>query len=123
MPARRGPIPLQIWGRESIRLPEWFLDRFPSQYVQRAALNGGQADLGRSLLEIHGAVVLASEPERAILEELVLYGTEWDLQERTEFLDAVHREVPVRVDLLATLIAACPRKGIQSFANRLLVGG
>ncbi|WP_025139684.1 AbiEi antitoxin N-terminal domain-containing protein [Achromobacter sp. DH1f] len=110
----------EFWGLDAVRLPEWFTERFTARYVQRA----GPAEIaGRryapSLVEIGGALVLASEPEQAILELLTTTESNGPAGQRA-LVAQLGVAVPLRADVMASAIATWPRAGVRAAAAALI---
>lgn len=110
----------EFWGSDAIRLPEWFTDRFPARYLQRGtppAAHAGSSP-GTSLVKVDGAFVLASEPERAVLEVLS-HTPAVNATGMRSLAQSIRRVVPLRADVLAMEIARWPRAGVRAAAAAL----
>lgn len=112
----------ECWGADAVRLPDWFTERFPARYQQRCApTEKTGAATGTSLVEIRGAVVLASEPERAVLEVLSSsVGT--SAAGLRAMATLLRDQVPLRANLLEREIERWPRAGVRAAADALRLG-
>lgn len=110
----------EFWGGDAIRLPEWFTDRFPARYVQRGVPAAGSTgpDLGTSLVEVEGALVMASEPERAVLEVLS-HSAGVSPSGMRSLAQSIRAVVPLRREVLGMEIARWPRAGVRTAAAAL----
>jgi len=110
----------EFWGGDAIRLPEWFTDRFPARYLQRGAPPAAPAGsgLGTSLVKVEGAFVMASEPERAVLE-VISHSTGVSAAGMRSLVQSIRRVVPLRADVIAMEIERWPRAGVRAAAAAL----
>ncbi len=96
---------LQLYGWESGRLPEWFTDRFPSEYRRKRIFKEkAQTLLHVRPYENRKEAPLVSAPERALLEMLSEVGTRQPLQEARELMESTYN---LRADVLQDLLKHC----------------
>ncbi len=98
---------LVLWGNAPGSLPSWFTERFPSRYVLRRLFSTSlPADFGLQPLPETPDGPAVAVPERALLELLDDVGVNQGLEEARNIMEGVRS---VRLDVLGTLLAHCPR--------------
>ena len=96
---------LHLYGSTSIKLPDWFLQRFPSDYHQkRIFTEGATVLLYVAPFENMADAPQTSAPERALLELLSEVGVRQPLQEMRELMESTYT---FRADVLRKLLASC----------------
>jgi Transcriptional regulator, AbiEi antitoxin, Type IV TA system/Transcriptional regulator, AbiEi antitoxin N-terminal domain len=96
---------LHLYGWAAMRLPRWFVERFPAEY-HRKRLFDEQPDQLMSVapFERQDEAPLVSAPERAFLELLSEVGVRQPFQEARELAESAHT---LRADVLETLLKRC----------------
>jgi hypothetical protein len=96
---------LHLYGWMAARLPDWFTERFPSEY-HRKRLFDEQPDalLHAGPLEKRDGAPRVSAPERALLEVLSEVGVRQPLQEARELAEGTYS---LRTDVLRDLLERC----------------
>lgn len=95
---------LHLYGAVSARLPDWFSQRFPSEYHQKKLFNESTALLYVAPFEGGPDTPQTSAPERALLELLSEVGTRQPLQEARELMESTYT---FRADVLRDLLLKC----------------
>lgn len=99
--------PLWLWGDKKTKLPEWFTQRFRARYTVRNPFAISlPKNLGLQSLPENPAGVLASVPERAMIELLSEVGINQGIEEARNILEGVRS---LRPDVLAALLRHCRR--------------
>jgi hypothetical protein len=107
-----------LWGDVRVRLPEWFLVRFPARYVYATLFKPSSTDFNLTEASIlvppsAPANLAVSSPERAVLEMLYEVGTHQGLEEARNIFDGLQ---PLRKELLGKLLCGCTSiKAIRLF--------
>lgn len=96
---------LNLYGWTATVLPDWFLQRFPSEY-RRKRLFKEQPSAMRHVapFENRAGAPKVSSPERALLELLSEVGMRQPLQEARELMESTYT---FRADVLRELLRAC----------------
>lgn len=98
---------LCLWGSVPGKLPEWFTERFPSDYVARKLFAEKlPAAFGLQPLPENPNGPLVSEPERALLELLSEVGIRQGVEEARNIMEGVRS---LRMDVLTRLLQNCLR--------------
>lgn len=98
---------LVLWGDARYALPAWFTSKFPARYVHAGLFDWpGVALASKTLGTPPGQPdgVLASVPERAVLEMLYEVGTKQSLEEARNLFDGLRSP---RKALLGQLLSCC----------------
>jgi hypothetical protein len=96
---------LHLYGLVSAKLPDWFLQRFPSEYHQKRLFNESATTLMYVAPFENGAnAPQTSAPERALLELLSEAGIRQPLQEARELMESTYT---FRADVLRGLLLNC----------------
>lgn len=96
---------LHLYGWTATHLPEWFTERFPSEYHRKRLFNEELHALRHiDLFENKEAAPLVSSPERALLELLSEVGVRQPLQEAREIFESCYN---LRVEVLQSLLTHC----------------
>ncbi len=98
---------LILWGDTKFELPEWFASRFPSRYSSSRLFLWPSVGLSSKTLRTPpGAAedLLASVPERAILELLSEVGTHESLEDTRNLFENLR---PPRLEVLGSLLSCC----------------
>ncbi len=101
-----SPKPVvHLFGHESAKMPDWFVQRFPSVYRRKRLFD----ESPRSLMAVstfgqQAFAPLVSEPERAFLEMLSEVGGKQALQEAREIAESAYA---LRSETLLVLLKAC----------------
>jgi hypothetical protein len=96
---------LHLYGSVPARLPDWFSQRFPSEYHQKKLFKESAAALLYvAPFENHANAPRTSAPERALLELLSEVGTRQPLQEARELMESTYT---FRADVLRGLLSNC----------------
>lgn len=96
---------LHLYGWEAGRLPEWFTERFPSEYHRKRLFNEPPAAmLHVGPFEKHKGAPQVAAPERALLELLSDVGVRQPLQEARELVESAYG---LRADVLRELLLHC----------------
>ena len=98
--------PLSLWGDDKARLPDWFLERFPSRYTMRNPFSKLPKNVGLQPLPETPAGVLVSVPERALLEMLSEVGVHQGIEEARNIMEGARS---LRPEVLAALVKNCRR--------------
>jgi hypothetical protein len=96
---------LHLYGLATTKLPDWFRERFPSEY-HRKRLFDEQSDtlLHVAPFENRSDGPRVSAPERALLELLSEVGVRQPLQEARELMESAYG---LRADVLRELLTRC----------------
>jgi hypothetical protein len=96
---------IHLYGLVATKLPNWFLERFPSEYHQKKLFKE-QPDklLHVTAFETRPDGPRVSAPERAILELLSEVGVRQPLQEARELMESAYG---LRVEVLRELLNHC----------------
>ena len=98
---------LCLWGSVTGKLPEWFTERFPSDYVARKLFAGKlPVDFGLQPLPENPSGPLVSVPERALLEMLSEVGIRQGVEEARNIMEGIRS---LRMDVLTPLLKNCLR--------------
>ncbi len=96
---------LHLYGWVSARLPDWFVQHFPSEYHRKRLFNETPEQmLGVVRFENRDGAPLVSAPERALLELLDEVGVRQPLQEAREIIEGTYN---LRADVLMDLLRRC----------------
>jgi hypothetical protein len=96
---------LQLYGWAAGRLPEWFTERFPSEYHRKRLFDERpDALLHVGPFEKRDGAPQVSTPERALLELLSDVGVRQPLQEARELVESAYN---LRADVLRELLQRC----------------
>lgn len=96
---------LQLYGWTTIRLPDWFNERFPAEYHRKRLFDEPPADpLHAVPFEKRSGAPRVSTPERALLEVLSEVGVRQPLQEARELAESTYS---LRADVLRELLQRC----------------
>lgn len=114
------PMPrFDFWGAAAIRLPEWFTERFEARYLQRGRVDVvGAEQAGVSLVRADGALVMASEPERAVLEVLAMSAP--GAAARRALAEAISKGMALNIGALQAAIDSWPSAGVRTAAGALI---
>lgn len=96
---------VHLYGWETARLPEWFVEQFPSGYHRKRLFHETPAQM----LTVHpfenrANAPQVSAPERALLELLSEVGVRQPLQEAREIMESTYN---LRADVLMDLLKRC----------------
>lgn len=96
---------LSLWGEKSVRLPEWFIQKFPAHYQSTHLFSEKMPKgLGLAPLPAGHPELLVSTPERAILELLSDVGKRQTLEEAMNLTEAARSlRLPVLNELMEHL--------------------
>lgn len=101
----RPESPLELFGWESARLPDWFVASFPAVYRRkRLFAEAPDALQAVSAFGDKEPKPLASDPERGLLEMLSEVGTRQSLAEARAIMEGAYG---LREDVLLNLLAQC----------------
>ena len=104
VPARE---PLCLWGQRSVRLPDWFTQRFPARYTTRTPFASSLPEgTGLEPLLEHPNGIPVSVPERALLELLGEVGIHQGVEEARNIMEGVRS---LRTEVLSQLLNHCQR--------------
>lgn len=97
--------PLDLFGWDSVRIPDWFAKPFPAVYRRKRLF----VETPDALLSVSGfgeakAAPLTSDPERALLEMLSEVGTRQSLAEARAIMEGAYG---LREEILFNLLAQC----------------
>jgi hypothetical protein len=96
---------LHLHGWVSARLPDWFVQHFPSEYHRKRLFNEKPEQmLGVGRFENRDSAPLVSTPERALLELLDEVGVRQPLQEAGEIAEGTYS---LRAEVLMDLLKRC----------------
>lgn len=96
---------LHLYGWVAARLPEWFKERFPSEYHRKRLFREKPDEMaGVTRFEGRARAPLVSSPERALLELLDEVGVRQPLQEAREITEGAYN---LRADALTDLLKRC----------------
>ena len=96
---------LHLYGWATARLPDWFVQHFPSEYHRKRLFKEKPEQmLGVSRFENRDNAPLVSVPERALLELLDEVGVRQPLQEAREIAEGTYS---LRADVLMHLLKRC----------------
>ena len=96
---------LHLYGWVTARLPDWFVQHFPSEYHRKRLFNETPEQmLGVGRFENRDNAPLVSSPERALLELLSEVGVRQPLQEAKEIAEGTYS---LRAELLTDLLTRC----------------
>ncbi|GHU27639.1 hypothetical protein AGMMS50256_07930 [Betaproteobacteria bacterium] len=96
---------LQLYGWASVRLPDWFSERFPSEYRRKRLFDeASNAPLHVGPFENRSDAPQVSTPERALLEVFSEVGVSQSLQEARELTESAYS---LRADVLRELLQHC----------------
>jgi hypothetical protein len=96
---------LHLYGWAAVRLPGWFVERFPAEYHRKRLFDEQPDQLVRvARFEYQDEAPLVSAPERAFLELLSEVGVRQPFQEARELAESAHT---LRADVLETLLKRC----------------
>jgi hypothetical protein len=108
---------LNLWGRKAARLPEWFTDLSNVTYQStRIFYNALPQGFGLAPLPAGNPKVLASVPERALLE---LFSYTGKLQSLEETLNVAESVRHLRPDILETMLTHTTRVMVVRLAKSL----
>jgi hypothetical protein len=101
----RPESPLDLFGLDSVRLPDWFAKSFPAVYRRKRLF----AEPGNSLLAVSGfgdaeTAPLTSDPERGLLEMLSEVGPRQNLAEARAIMEGAYG---LREEVLLNLLRRC----------------
>ncbi len=96
---------LHLYGWATARLPQWFVQYFPSEYHRKRLFNEKPEHmLAVSRFENRDHAPLVSTPERALLELLDEVGVRQPLQEAREIAEGTYS---LRAEVLMDLLKRC----------------
>lgn len=96
---------LQLYGWTAAQLPEWFTERFPSEYHRKRLFDEPPGDpLHAGPFEKRNGAPRVSAPERALLEVFSEVGVRQPLQEARELAESAYS---LRADVLRDLLQHC----------------
>jgi len=96
---------LHLYGWIAARLPDWFVQHFPSEYHRKRLFNEKPEQMpGVSRFENRDGAPLVSSPERALLELLDEVGVRQPLQEAREIAEGTYS---LRAEVLIDLLKRC----------------
>ena len=96
---------LHLYGWETARLPDWFVQHFPAEYHRKRIFDETPAHMpGVSPFEHRPSAPQVSTPERALLELLSEVGVRQPLQEAREIAEGTYS---LRADVLMDLLKRC----------------
>lgn len=96
---------LHLYGWVTARLPEWFVQHFPSEYHRKRLFGEKPDDMpGVGHFENRDGAPLVSSPERALLELLDEVGVRQPLQEAREIAESTYS---LRAEVLMDLLKRC----------------
>ena len=96
---------LHLYGWVAARLPDWFVQHFPSEYHRKRLFNEKPEQLlGVGRLENRDNAPLVATPERALLELLDEVGVRQPLQEAKEIAEGTYS---LRAEILMDLLKRC----------------
>ena len=96
---------LHIYGWMTARLPDWFVQHFPSEYHRKRLFDEApEKMLGVGRFENRDSAPDVSSPERALLELLSEVGIRQPLQEAKEIAESTYS---LRADVLTELLKRC----------------
>lgn len=108
---------LDLWGRKTGRLPEWFTKLFNATYQSTKIFDKElPAGFGLASLPAGHPKVMVSVPERALLELFSDTGKLQSLEETMNLTENVHH---LRPDILETLLAHTTRVKVVRLAKSL----
>ena len=101
----RPELPLDLFGWDSVRLPDWFAKPFPAVYRRKRLF----AETPESLLAVSGfgdakTAPLTSDPERGLLEMLSEVGPRQSLADARAIMEGAYR---LREEVLLNLLGQC----------------
>ena len=105
----RPESPLELFGWDSVRLPDWFCKAFPAVYRRKRLF----IETPKSLVSVSGfgdaqtvgtSIPLASDPERALLEMLSEVGPRQSLAEARAIMEGAYG---LREEVLLNLLGLC----------------
>ena len=98
---------LQLFGWVTARLPDWFVQHFPSEYHRKRLFSEKPEQmLGVGYFENSAGAPQVSTPERALLELLDEVGVRQPLQEAREIAEGAYS---LRAEVLMDLLKRCTR--------------
>ncbi|CAK0780989.1 Type IV toxin-antitoxin system AbiEi family antitoxin domain-containing protein [Gammaproteobacteria bacterium] len=101
----RPDSPLEIFGWNSARLPDWFLQTFPATYRRkRLFIENPREMLAISRFGDTTNAPITSDPERAVLEMLSEVGPRQSLAEARSIMEGAYG---LRVEVLLSLLEQC----------------
>jgi hypothetical protein len=96
---------LHLYGWIAARLPDWFVQHFPSEYHRKRLFNEKPEQMpGVGRFENRDGALLVSMPERALLELLDEVGVRQPLQEAREIAEGTYG---LRAEVLMDLLKRC----------------
>ena len=96
---------LHLYGWIAARLPDWFVQDFPSEYHRKRLFSEKPEQMpGVSRFENRDGAPLVSTPERALLELLDEVGVRQPLQEAREIAEGTYN---LRAEVLMDLLKRC----------------
>ena len=96
---------LHLYGWIAARLPDWFVQHFPSEYHRKRLFNEKPEQMpGVGRFENRDGAPLVSTPERALLELLDEVGVRQPLQEAREIAEGTYN---LRAEVLMDLLKRC----------------
>lgn len=96
---------LYLYGWKTRRLPEWFTDRFPTEYYRKRLFNERpDALLHVRRFENRDGAPLVSAPERALLEVLSEVGVRQSLEEARKLVESSYS---LRANVLGEMLKVC----------------
>ncbi len=96
---------LHLYGWIAARLPDWFVQHFPSEYHRKRLFNEKPEQMpGVGRFENRDGAPLVSMPERALLELLDEVGVRQPLQEAREIAEGTYS---LRAEVLIDLLKRC----------------
>jgi hypothetical protein len=96
---------LHLYGWAAMRLPDWFVQRFPAEYHRKRLFDEQPGmPLHISAFEKREGAPQVSAPERALLEVLSEVGVRQSLQEAHELVESTYS---LRADVLRELLQHC----------------
>lgn len=92
---------LGLWGDKPLRLPPWFVERFPSHYQATRIFDSAMpASLGLGPLPVGRPDVPVSMPERALLELLSEVGRRYSLEDARNLVESARNLRPAVLEQL-----------------------
>lgn len=95
---------LHLYGWKAGRLPDWFTQRFPTEYHRKRLFKERPGALLQVFPLDKESGPLVSSPERALLEVLSEVGVRQSLQEARELVESTYS---LRADVLRNLLKRC----------------
>ena len=112
---------LSLWGDKPLKLPSWFVERFPAHYQATQIFDSAvPASLGLGPLPTGRPDVPVSMPERALLELLSEVGRRYSLEDARNLVESVRNLRPATIEeLLSHLTRIKVARLANMFADEL----